>query len=249
MRKSFILTLLFVAYATSLRAEEAMVAVAANFSAPMQQIAALFQKETGHQIKLSFGASGGIYAQIKNGAPFDLFLSADQLTPQKLEAEGLGVPNSRFTYATGQLVLWSKQEGLVDAKGHVLQNKSIQRIALANPKLAPYGAAAIETMTNLGLLKELQSKLVQGDNIAQTYQFVLTQNAQIGFVALSQVFANGKITSGSAWIVPGNLHQPIQQDVILLRKGQDNKAATALLLYLKGEQAKKIMKSFGYLSP
>lgn len=249
MRKSFILTLLFVAYATSLRAEEAMVAVAANFSAPMQQISALFQKETGHQIKLSFGASGGIYAQIKNGAPFDLFLSADQLTPQKLEAEGLGVPNSRFTYATGQLVLWSKQEGLVDAKGHVLQNKSIQRIALANPKLAPYGAAAIETMTNLGLLKELQSKLVQGDNIAQTYQFVSTQNAQIGFVALSQVFANGKITSGSAWIVPGNLHQPIQQDVILLRKGQDNKAATALLLYLKGEQAKKIMKSFGYLSP
>ena len=249
MRKSFILTLLFVAYATSLRAEEAMVAVAANFSAPMQQIAALFQKETGHRIKLSFGASGGIYAQIKNGAPFDLFLSADQLTPQKLEAEGLGVPNSRFTYATGQLVLWSKQEGLVDAKGHVLQNKSIQRIALANPKLAPYGAAAMETMTNLGLLKELQSKLVQGDNIAQTYQFVSTQNAQIGFVALSQVFANGKITSGSAWIVPGNLHQPIQQDVILLRKGQDNKAATALLLYLKGEQAKKIMKSFGYLSP
>ena len=249
MRKSFILTLLFVAYATSLRAEEAMVAVAANFSAPMQQIAALFQKETGHQIKLSFGASGGIYAQIKNGAPFDLFLSADQLTPQKLEAEGLGVPNSRFTYATGQLVLWSKQEGLVDAKGHVLQNKSIQRIALANPKLAPYGAAAMETMTNLGLLKELQSKLVQGDNIAQTYQFVWTQNAQIGFVALSQVFANGKITSGSAWIVPGNLHQPIQQDVILLRKGQDNKAATALLLYLKGEQAKKIMKSFGFLSP
>ena len=249
MRKSFILTLLFVAYATSLRAEGAMVAVAANFSAPMQQIAALFQKETGHQIKLSFGASGGIYAQIKNGAPFDLFLSADQLTPQKLEAEALGVPNSRFTYATGQLVLWSKQEGLVDAKGHVLQNKSIQRIALANPKLAPYGAAAIETMTNLGLLKELQSKLVQGDNIAQTYQFVSTQNAQIGFVALSQVFANGKITSGSAWIVPGNLHQPIQQDVILLRKGQDNKAATALLLYLKGEQAKKIMKSFGYLSP
>jgi molybdate transport system substrate-binding protein len=249
MRKSFILTLLFVAYATSLRAEEAMVAVAANFSASMQQIAALFQKETGHQIKLSFGASGGIYAQIKNGAPFDLFLSADQLTPQKLEAEGLGVPNSRFTYATGQLVLWSKQEGLVDAKGHVLQNKSIQRIALANPKLAPYGAAAMETMTNLGLLKELQSKLVQGDNIAQTYQFVSTQNAQIGFVALSQVFANGNITSGSAWIVPGNLHQPIQQDVILLRKGQDNKAATALLLYLKGEQAKKIMKSFGYLSP
>ena len=246
MRKSFILTLLFVAYATSLRAEEAMVAVAANFSAPMQQIAALFQKETGHQIKLSFGASGGIYAQIKNGAPFDLFLSADQLTPQKLEAEGLGVPNSRFTYATGQLVLWSKQEGLVDAKGHVLQNKSIQRIALANPKLAPYGAAAIETMTNLGLLKELQSKLVQGDNIAQTYQFVSTQNAQIGFVALSQISLDGRITQGSAWVVPQYLHTALKQDAVLLNAGKDNAAAHALLKYLQGDTAKAIITRYGY---
>ena len=248
MRKSFVWTFLFVAYATNLRAEEALVAVAANFSAPMQQIAASFQKDTGHQLKLSFGATGGIYAQIKNGGPFDVFLSADQITPQKLEAEGLGVAATRFNYATGQLVLWSKQDGLVDDKGQVLRGKNIQRIALANPKLAPYGVAAWETMTALGLLEELKPKMVQGDNIAQTYQFVSTQNAQVGFVALSQVFANGQLTSGSAWIVPPHLYKPIRQDVILLKNGKDNSAAKALLMYLKGEKAKAVMKSYGYLT-
>jgi len=248
MRKSFVWTFLFVAYATNLRAEEALVAVAANFSAPMQQIAASFQKDTGHQLKMSFGATGGIYAQIKNGGPFDVFLSADQITPQKLEAEGLGVAATRFNYAIGQLVLWSKQDGLVDDKGQVLSGKNIQRIALANPKLAPYGVAAWETMTALGLLEELKSKMVQGDNIAQTYQFVSTQNAQVGFVALSQVFANGQLTSGSAWIVPPHLYKPIRQDVILLKNGKDNSAAKALLIYLKGEKAKAVMKSYGYLT-
>ena len=248
MRKSFVLTLLFVAYAKSLRAEQALVAVAANFSAPMQQIALAFQKDTGHQLKLSFGATGGIYAQIKNGGPFDVFLSADQLTPQKIEAEGLGVPQTRFTYATGQLVLWSKQDGLVDDKGQVLRSKNIQRIALANPKLAPYGAAALEAMTQLGLLDELKPKLVQGDNIAQTYQFVSTQNAQLGFVALSQVFADGKITSGSGWVLPSSLYKPILQDAILLKNGKDNSAAKALMLYMKGDKAKEMIKRFGYLT-
>jgi molybdate transport system substrate-binding protein len=248
MRKSFVWTFLFVAYATNLRAEEALVAVAANFSAPMQQIAVSFQKDTGHQLKMSFGATGGIYAQIKNGGPFDVFLSADQITPQKLEVEGLGVASTRFNYATGQLVLWSKQDGLVDDKGQVLRGKNIQRIALANPKLAPYGVAAWETMTALGLLEELKPKMVQGDNIAQTYQFVSTQNAQVGFVALSQVFANGQLTSGSAWIVPPHLYKPIRQDVILLKNGKDNSAAKALLMYLKGEKAKAVMKSYGYIT-
>lgn len=248
MRKSFVWTFLFVAYATNLRAEEALVAVAANFSAPMQQIAAFFQKDTGHQVRMSFGATGGIYAQIKNGGPFDVFLSADQITPQKLEAEGLGVASTRFNYATGQLVLWSRQDGLVDDKGQVLRSKNIQRIAMANPKLAPYGVAAWETMTALGLLEELKPKMVQGDNIAQTYQFVSTQNAQVGFVALSQVFANGQLTSGSAWIVPPHLYKPIRQDVILLKNGKDNSAAKALLIYLKGEKAKAVMKSYGYLT-
>ena len=248
MRKSFVWTFLFVAYATNLRAEEALVAVAANFSAPMQQIALSFQKDTGHQLRVSFGATGGIYAQIKNGGPFDVFLSADQITPQKLEAEGLGVASTRFNYATGQLVLWSRQDGLVDDKGQVLRSKNIQRIALANPKLAPYGVAAWETMTALGLLEELKPKMVQGDNIAQTYQFVSTQNAQVGFVALSQVFANGQLTSGSAWIVPPHLYKPIRQDVILLKNGKDNSAAKALLMYLKGEKAKAVMKSYGYIT-
>ena len=248
MRKSLVLSLLFVVYATTLKAEEALVAVAANFSAPMQQIAVSFQKDTGYQLRMSFGATGGIYAQIKNGGPFDVFLSADQIIPQKLEAEGLGVPNTRFNYATGQLVLWSKQEGLVDDRGQVLRSKAIQRIALANPKLAPYGLAALETITALGLLNELKPKLVQGDNIAQTYQFVSTQNAQLGFVALSQILANGKMIAGSAWIVPPTLYKPIRQDVILLKNGQDNSAAKALMLYLRGEKAKAVMKSYGYLT-
>ncbi len=249
MRKSSILVILLAAYATTLRAEEAVIAVAANFSAPMQQIASLFQKDTGHTMKLSFGATGAIYAQIKNGAPFDVFLSADQSTAQKLALEGLAVPNSRFTYATGQLALWSKQKDLVDGKGQILKSNSIQRIAVANPKLAPYGAAALETITNLGLVNELQPKLVQGDNISQTYQFVFTQNAQVGFVALSQIYANDAISSGSAWIVPSHLYKPIAQDAILLRKGSDNAAAKALLLYLKGDKARQIIKSYGYLVP
>lgn len=248
MRKSFVWSFLFVAYATNLRAEEALVAVAANFSAPMQQIAASFQKDTGHQLRMSYGATGGFYAQIKNGGPFDVFLSADQITPQKLEAEGLGVALTRFNYATGQLVVWSKQDGLVDDKGQVLRNKNIQRIAMANPKLSPYGVAAWETMTALGLLEELKPKIVQGDSIAQTYQFVSTQNAQVGFVALSQVFANGQLTSGSGWIVPPHLYKPIRQDVILLKNGKDNLAAKAFLIYLKGEKAKAVMKSYGYLT-
>jgi molybdate transport system substrate-binding protein len=249
MQKSSILAILLAAYATTLRAEEAVLAVAANFSAPMQQIALLFQKDTGHKIKLSFGASGAIYAQIKNGAPFHVFLSADQSTPQKLALEGLAVPNSRFTYAKGQLALWSKQKDLVDVNGQILKSNSIQRVAVANPKLAPYGAAALETITSLGLLNDLQPKLVQGDNISQTYQFVFTQNAPIGFVALSQIYANGTLTSGSAWIVPTHLYKPIEQDAILLQKGLDNAAAKALMLYLKGEKARQVIRSYGYLVP
>lgn len=248
MRKSFISALLFVASATSLRAEEAMVAVAANFAAPMHKIAASFQKETGHKLSLSFGSTGAFYAQIKNGGPFDVFLSADSSAPLKLEEEGLGVSNSRFKYAKGQLVLWSKTEGMVDLKGQALGSKDVQRIAIANPKLSPYGAASLEVLMQLGLLKELQAKLIQGDNIAQTYQFVMTQNAQMGFVALSQVFANGKIISGSAWTIPANLYKPIQQDAILLKHGKDNPAAKALMVYLRSDNAKEVMKSYGYLT-
>jgi molybdate transport system substrate-binding protein len=227
-------------------AAEVSVAVAANFTAPMQKLAQAFEAETGHKAVLSFGSTGTLYAQIRNGAPFQILLAADDETPTKIEKEGLGVAGSRFTYAVGKLVLWSKQPGLVDDKGDVLRSGKFQRIALANPKLAPYGAAAMETMTRLGVLQALQPKLVQGENIAQTYQFVLTENAQLGFVALSQVYADGKIAQGSAWIVPAGLHDPIQQDAILLTKGNNNPAAAALMQFLRGERAKLLIRAHGY---
>ena len=228
------------------RAGEVMVAVAANFTAPMQKIALAFEQETGHKAILSFGSTGGFYAQIKNGAPFQILLSADDETPLKLEKEGLGVAGSRFTYAIGKLVLWSKQPGLVDEKGQVLKGGKFERIAIANPKLAPYGAAAIETMTRLGVLQALQPKLVQGENIAQAYQFVASENAQLGFVALSQVMSDGKIAQGSGWMVPASLHTPIQQDAILLSKGADNPAAKALMTFLKTDKMQALIRNYGY---
>ena len=228
-------------------ASEVLVAVAANFAAPIQKIAPLFEKDTGHKAILSLGSTGSFYAQIKNGGPFHILLSADDETPLKLEKEGLGIAGSRFTYATGKLVLWSKQAGRVDGEGHILKTGNFQRIALANPKLAPYGLAAVETLTQLGMLQTLQAKIVQGDNIAQTYQFVFTENAQLGFVALSQVYADGKISQGSAWIVPSQLHSPLKQDALLLNPGKNNPAAAALMDYLKTDKAKGIISAFGYV--
>ena len=227
-------------------AAEVSVAVAANFAAPMQKIAQAFEQDTGHKAVLSVGSTGMLYAQIRNSAPYQILLAADEETPNKLEKEGLGVAGSRFTYATGKLVLWSKQPGFVDDKGDVLRTAKFERIAIANPKLAPYGAAAMETMSKLAILQQLQARIVQGDNIAQTYQFVATENAQLGFVALSQVFVDGKIAQGSGWIVPAGAHAPIRQDAILLTKGQDSAAAAALLQYLRGERAKSLIRSYGY---
>ena len=221
-------------------------AVAANFAAPMQKIAPLFEQDTGHKAILSFGATGSFYAQIKNGGPFQVLLSADDETPLKLEKEGLGIVGSRFTYATGKLVLWSKQPGKVDDAGQILKAGNFQRLAMANPKLSPYGMAAQETLAKLDLLQTVQPKIVQGDNIAQTYQFVFTENAQLGFVALSQVFADGKIAQGSAWVVPSHLHSPLQQDALLLNAGKNNPAAQALMNYLKSDKAKNIIKAYGY---
>ncbi len=227
-------------------AGEVQVAVAANFTAPMQVIAADFEKATGHKAVLAFGATGKFYAQIKNGAPFDVLLAADDKTPAKLEAEGATVSGSRFTYATGKLVLWSASPAGVDAQGEVLRRGAFKHLAIAAPKLAPYGVAAVETLETLGLLSAIEPKFVQGENIAQTYQFVATGNAELGFVALSQVFADGKIKSGSAWIVPDELHSPIRQDAVLLAKAKDNAAARALIIYFKSDAAKAIIRSFGY---
>ena len=229
-----------------LRAEEVQVAVAANFTAPMQQIAVQFEKDTGHKALLSFGATGKFYAQITNGAPFDIFLAADDETPAKLEKEGFGVVGSHFTYAIGKLVLWSANPDLVDSAGAVLKTGSFKHIALANPKTAPYGAAAMEAMSKLGVLSDWQPRFVQGESISQTQQFVYSGNAELGFVALSQVFKDGKLTSGSMWEVPANLYAPILQDAVLLEKGKGKPAPAALMTYLKGEKARGIIKSYGY---
>jgi molybdate transport system substrate-binding protein len=230
----------------SLRAADVQVAVAANFTAPMRAIAAAFEQDTGHKALLAFGSSGKFYAQIRNGAPFQVFLSADDEKPARLEQAGMAVAGTRFTYAIGQLALWSAKAGYVDNKGEVLKQGAYAHLAIANPKLAPYGAAAIEVLKNLGLLETVQPRLVQGENIAQTYQFVASGNAELGFVALSQVTRDGKLTQGSAWIVPAHLHAPIRQDAVILANGKDNAAASALMAYLKSDKAKAVIRAYGY---
>ncbi len=243
---NLVLTLAALAGAAGLQAGEVTVAVASNFTAPAKRIAADFERATGHRAQLSFGATGRFYAQIRNGAPFEVLLAADADTPARLEAEGAAVAGSRFTYAVGRLALWSAKPGRVDARGEVLRAGSFAHLALANPKLAPYGAAAIEAMTALRLLEALQPKFVQGENIAQAHQFVASGNAELGFVALSQVFQDGRVGSGSAWIVPASLHRPIRQEAVLLLPGTGRPAAAAFLAYLRGERAKAIIAAFGY---
>lgn len=231
---------------TCAHADQVQVAVAANFTAPMQKIAAAFEADTGHKAVLSFGATGKFYAQITNGAPFQVFLSADDTTPARLDREGRTVAGSRFTYAIGQLVLWSPNAHYVDAQGAVLKTGDFKHLSLANPKLAPYGAAAMQVLDKQGLTAQLQPRIVTGENIAQAYQFVASGNAQLGFVALSQVMEDGKITKGSAWVIPSNLHEPILQDAVLLAGGKDNPAATALMQYLRSDKARAVIKAYGY---
>ena len=244
VRLSLVLTLVSVAAGVS--ADEVQVAVAANFTAPMKQIAAAFEKETGHVVNASFASTGKLYAQIKNGAPFEALLAADDKTPAKIEEEGLGVVGTRFTYAVGTLVLWSADPHLIDDQGKMLAQGDFTKLAIANPKLAPYGAAAIETLKALGLLEPLEPKFVEGENIAQAYQFVRTGNAALGFVALSQVMKGGELSEGSAWIVPGKLHAPIRQDAIILKPGAGKPAVIEFMDYLKGDKAREIIRAFGY---
>ncbi|HNC53720.1 MAG TPA: molybdate ABC transporter substrate-binding protein [Accumulibacter sp.] len=232
--------------AAPVHSDEISVAVSANFALPMQKIATEFEKDSGHKIVASFGSTGKFYAQIKGGAPFEVLLAADGETPARLEKEGDGVAGSRFTYAVGKLVLWSRKEGFVDAKGEVLARNDFQHLALPNPRLAPYGAAGIETLQTLGLLDRLRSKFVTAENISQSYQFVASGNAELGFVALSQVYKEGRIAEGSGWIVPPQLHDPIRQDAVLLTRGNGSSGPAALLKYLRGDKARSIIKSFGY---
>lgn len=232
-------------FAAQVHADEVTIAVAANFTAPMQKIAAEFEKNTGHKVVTAYGATGKFYAQIKNGAPFEVLLAADEETPARLVAENAAVAGTQFTYAIGKLVLWSAKPAVVDGAGEVLKKGGFDHIAIANPKLAPYGAAAVQTMKALGVYDSLQPKLVTAENIAQSYQFISTGNALLGFVALSQVLKDGKI-EGSAWLVPARLHTPIRQDAVILDKGKGKPAAEAFLKYLKGDKAKAVIKSYGY---
>jgi molybdate transport system substrate-binding protein len=226
----------------SASAAETNVAVAANFTAAAKDIAAAFKQKTGHDVVLSFGSSGQFFTQIKQDAPFQVFLSADDERPKKLADEGLGVAGSTFTYAVGKLVLWSKSGDLVKGE-ETLKNGKFAKIAIANPKGAPYGAAAVETLKALKVYDTLEPKIVQGNNISQTFQFVDSGNAELGFVALSQLA--GK-TDGSRWLVSQNLYTPIRQDAVLLKKGAGNEAATAFLLFLKGPEARAIIEKYGY---
>ena len=229
------------------RADEVQVAVAANFTEPMKKIAAEFEKSSGNKLALSFGATGKFYAQIKAGAPIEVLLAADDETPLKLEQEGAAVKGSHYTYAIGKLVLWSAKETIVDGKGEVLGKGGFDHLALANPKLAPYGAAGVATLKALGIYDALLPKIVQAENIGQTYQFIATGNALLGFVALSQVIGeDGKVKSGSLWLVPEKYYSPIRQDVVLLDKGKDKPAAAALVNYLKSDFAKRVIQSYGY---
>lgn len=227
-------------------AAEVQVAVASNFAAPMQKIAAAFEQETGHRAVLSVGATGKFYAQIRHGAPFGLLLAADSQTPARLVREGLAVAGSHFTYAIGQLVLWSAQSGLVDSQGAVLGKELPGRLAVADPRLAPYGAAALQVLDKRGLSARLRPWLVTGESVGQAFQFVKSGNAALGFVALSQVMSEGRIASGSAWVVPAHLYEPIRQDAVLLPAGEHNAAARALWQYLRSDAARAIIAAHGY---
>ncbi|WP_346840005.1 molybdate ABC transporter substrate-binding protein [Microbulbifer sp. SAOS-129_SWC] len=246
MIRRWSLLLVLFAVALQARAGEVTVAVASNFTAPMKEIAAAFERESGHRVKLVFGSSGKFYAQIRNGAPFQVFFSADRAKPRTLDADGLAVPGSRFTYAVGSLALWSPQAGRVRDGAALLQSGDFGKLALANPRLAPYGTAALEVLRSLHLQAATRSHWVQGENIAQTFQFVASGNADLGFVALSQIQHGGRIERGSAWIVPASLYQPIRQDAVLLPAGADSAAARSLLRFVRGKHAAAIIESYGY---
>ena len=234
------------AVAPNVRADEVSVAVAANFAGPLTKITEGFTAATGHTLKVSAGSTGKFYSQIVAGAPFEVLIAADDETPKKLIAEGLAVQGSNFTYAIGKLVLWSALPGYVDDQGAVLAVGRFAHLAVANPKLAPYGQAGMEVLKARGLADAITPKLVTAESIAQSYQFVATGNAELGFVALSQVATPGKPVTGSYWLVPASLYGEIRQDAVLLKTGAKNPAAAALLAYLKSAPAKAVIQAYGY---
>jgi molybdate transport system substrate-binding protein len=228
---------------TSVSAAQTNVAVAANFTDAAKEIAALFRQKTGHEAVLSFGSSGQFYSQITQGAPFQVFLSADATRPGKLVEDGLAVPGSRFTYAIGKLVLWSKSPDFVKGE-QTLKSGAFAKLSICNPVAAPYGEAAVEAMKSLKLYETLQPKLVEGATITQAYQFVETGNAELGFVALAQLTGSN---AGSRWLVPQELYKPIRQDAVLLKSGADNAAARAFIAFLRGPEVRAIIEKYGYV--
>lgn len=234
--------LLTLGAAAGAQAGETKVAVAANFTDAAREIGVLFEKATSHKAVFSYGSTGQFFNQISQGAPFEVFLAADQATPKKAADDGYAVADSRFTYATGKIVLFSKEKRVVTGEA-TLKAGTFAKIAIANPATAPYGAAAVQAMKALGVYDALSPKIVQGNNIAQAYQFVDTGNAEVGFVALSQV---ARHDDGSRWIVPAALYAPIAQDAVLLKRGAGNEAARAFLSFLKGPEARKVIEKYGY---
>ena len=230
-----------------IHAADIHIGVASNFAPTLKGLLQAFERRTGHRVILSSGSSGKLYTQVKHGAPFDLFFSADAERPRRLEAEGEGVSGTRATYCLGRLVLWS-QGALVDNEGKVLSTKAYRKLAMANPVTAPYGLAAMQVMQKTGVWDAVQDRIVVGENIAQTWQFVASGNANLGFVALSQLRAAGS-DKGSAWHVPSHLHDPIEQQVILLRNAREAKAARQLLHYLESDEARNMLRKFGYDLP
>ena len=227
-------------------AADVLVAVAANFTAPAKELAPIFEKQTGHKLILSFGGTGMFYGQIKNGADFDVLLAADAKTPKKAIEEGYAVAGTSFTYAVGKLVLWSSDAQKITDAPALLKKVDFNKCAVANPKLAPYGLAAYEALKAMGIFEKVQPKFVEGDNIGKTFNFVKTGNAEVGFVALSQVSKDGKLTSGSGWVVPEKYYNAIRQDAVLLKNGKNAEAAKEFLEFLKGPEAAKIKEAYGY---
>ncbi len=243
------ISLTWLMHTSVVSADSTLVAVASNFTKPMTEIAESFEKATGHSAKLSFGSTGKFVSQIENGGPFEVLLAADETGPASLETAGYVVSGSRATYALGKLVLWSATPDYIDAEGKVLQTGNFKHIALADPKIAPYGAAAVDYLSKQGLLEKNQPLMVLGENITQTQQFISTGNAELGFVALSQVIENGKIGSGSGYIIPTNEYASIRQGIALLKNGAENPAAVALIAYLKSAPALAIIQKYGYDLP
>ena len=233
-----------------LQASEVSVAVSSDFAAPMERLVPLFQKESGHTIKVTLGASGKLNQQIRGKVPFDVFLSADEELPRLLIQDGLAVTGSRFVYATGSLVLWSAQPGLVDEKASVLNKGNFNMLAIANPRFSPYGVAAKETLTKLTMWNSIQGKLTKGENVTETRQLVVTEKADMAFIALSQLMRGGKMSEGGSWwLVPSEMHKPISQNAVLLTGAKDPAAAKAFLAFLKSEKARVVLRGFGYELP